>query len=79
MSKDQLAQAALALPLAERVSLAEALWQSIDDGMGRSGSDEDRQALDDARRRDGELTAGTTTGRTHEEVMETVRRAIECA
>lgn len=76
MSTEQLTNEAMALPLAERVSLAQALWQSIDAGL--SDTDE-RNAVGEAIRRDEELTSGAVVGRTHEEVMQAARRAIGCA
>ena len=66
----------MSLPLAERVSLAQALWQSID--VGLANADED-QAVEEAIRRDQELTSGTVIGRTHDEVMQAARNAIGCA
>ncbi len=63
----------MALPLPERVSLAQTLWQSIDAGL--TESDEDA-AVQEAIRRDQELSSGIVTGRSHEEVMESVRRAL---
>ena len=65
----------MALPLPDRVSLAQALWQSIDAGL--TDSDES-EAVREAIRRDDELSSGAVTGRTHEEVMQAARRAIEC-
>ena len=62
----------MALPLAERVDLAQALWQSIDDGL-RAG--EEWEAIQHAARRDAELASGATRGRSHEEVMREARRA----
>ena len=76
MSTQQLTSEAMALPLAERVTLAQALWQSIEAGV----ADADEQAaLRAAVRRDEELSAGTAAGRSHEEVMQAARRAIGCA
>ena len=79
MSREQLTQAVMALPLPERVSLAQDLWQSIDEGTVTSGPAEEPEALAEAQRRDAELSSGAVAGRTHEQVMETMRRAIECA
>ncbi|MGB8170632.1 MAG: addiction module protein [Chthoniobacteraceae bacterium] len=76
MSTQQLTSEAMALPLAERVSLAQALWQSIDAGMADT---DEREAVREAIRRDAELSAGAVAGRTHEEVMAAARRAIGCA
>lgn len=63
----------MALSLTERVDLAEALWQSISDGLRTGGA---REAIEQATRRDAELTSGAAPGRTHEEVMQAARRAI---
>lgn len=76
MSTEQLTKEAMALPLSERVCLAQTLWQSIDAGLVETG---EREAVREAIRRDQELTAGVATGRTHNEVMLTARRSIECA
>ena len=73
MSIQQLSREAMALPLAERATLAQALWASIDEGLPAA---DERSAIADALRRDAELTAGTVTGRTHAEVMEAARRAL---
>lgn len=75
MTTRQLAEQILALPLAERVDLATALWQSIEEGL-QSGTEPEAIAL--AARRDAELTSGEVSGRTHEEVMQAARRAIGC-
>jgi putative addiction module component (TIGR02574 family) len=75
MSTEQLIADAMALPLAERVSLAQALWESIDAGLPDT---EERAAVSEAIQRDEELSSGKVGGRTHEEVMEAARRALEC-
>ena len=75
MSSDQLTLEAIALPLRERVSLAQALWASIDTGLADA---EDGVAVHEAIRRDGELTSGAVKGRTHDEVMASARKAIGC-
>jgi len=64
----------MALPLAERVSLAQVLWESIDSGLPDT---DERAAVIDAIRRDEELSSGKVTGRTHEEVMQAARRTLE--
>ena len=75
MTTQPLTEQAMALPLDERVGLAEALWQSIGEGLATGG---EREAIEQAARRDAELTSGAASGRTHEEVMRTARRAIGC-
>jgi putative addiction module component (TIGR02574 family) len=75
MSAEQLKEEAMSLPLSERVSLAQALWESINAGL----VDTDEQAaVREAARRDQELSSGTAGGRTHEQVMQAARRAIGC-
>ena len=73
MTTQQLITEALALPISERISLAQTLWQSIDSGSGDADPDE---SLREAIRRDEELTSNLIVGRTHEEVMTAARRAI---
>jgi hypothetical protein len=75
MSTQQLIAEAMALPLAERVSLAQALWDSIN---GHFVDSDDRDAIRQAIGRDQELSSGLAAGRTHEEVMQAARRAIGC-
>ena len=73
MSREQITRAALELPLNERVDLAEQLWQSIEEGLPAV---EEREAIETARRRDAELDSGAVNGRTHDQVMESIRRAL---
>jgi putative addiction module component (TIGR02574 family) len=75
MSTEKLIADAMALPLSDRVSLAQALWESIDAGLPNSN---ESAAVVEAIRRDKDLSSGRVTGRTHEEVMEAARRALEC-
>ncbi|GAA5117845.1 addiction module protein [Luteolibacter yonseiensis] len=76
MSTRELAEEAISLPLAERVSLAQALWQSIDQ---QSTDLSDAEAIRVAMWRDAEMERGGVEGRTHEQVMDAARRAIGCA
>ena len=75
MTTQELIADAMALPLAERVSLAQALWESIDAGLPDT---DESAAVREAIQRDEELSSGKVTGRTHEEVMKAARRALEC-
>lgn len=75
MSTRQLTDEALALPLAEKVSLAQALWQSIDAGLPDA---DERSAVRDAVRRDRELSSGRAPGIAHAEAMKAARRMIGC-
>ena len=65
----------MALPLSDRVSLAQALWQSIDAGLTDSN---ETDAVREAVRRDEELSSGAVAGRTHEKVMQAASQAIGC-
>ena len=77
MSAKQITQEAMALPLAERVALAQTLWQSIEGRSSEKLNEEVKWAVRESSRRDAELSAGSKTGRTHEEVMRAARKAIE--
>ena len=74
MSTKQLTAEAMALPIAEKVSLAQALWQSIDAGVPDS---DERAAVREAVRRDKELSAGTVVGLSHEEAMKAARPVLD--
>jgi putative addiction module component (TIGR02574 family) len=76
MSADRFLSEILALPLSERVALAQTLWQSIDAGLSDT---EPREAVQEAIRRDQELSSGSIVGRTHEIVMQAAQRPIGCA
>lgn len=76
MSTKELVAEAIALPLSERVLLAQTLWQSID---ADHADVSEKEALREAIRRDRELESGAVTGRSHEEVMQAARKAIGCA
>ena len=73
MSTEKLTADAMALPLSERVSLAQALWESINAELPEA---DERAAITEALQRDQELSSGHVAGRTHEEVMETLRRVL---
>jgi len=75
MSAQQLKQEAMSLSLSERVSLAQALWESIDATLADA---DERSSVREAIARDHELSSGAVAGRTHEQVMLAARRAIEC-
>ena len=77
MSEEQITRQVLALPLKERVRLAEALWQSIGEVSNKAASEEEQAALGEAKRRDAELASGTVRGRSHLEVMKSARRALK--
>ena len=76
MTTQQITLEAMELPLSERVSLAQALWESIE--VGLIDSDE-KSVVREALKRDQELSSGAIEGRSHEEVMKDARRSIGCA
>jgi len=76
MSTEQITQEAIDLPLPERVSLAQRLWESIEQGVVDA---EERQVIAEAVRRDDELTTGVVVGREHGEVMRAARQRLGCA
>ena len=75
MTTEQLIADAMALPLSERVSLAQALWESIDAGLPDA---DERAAVAEAIRRDEELSSGRVAGRSHEDVKRAARRSLKC-
>lgn len=75
MSTQQLTEEALSLPLRDRVALAEALWRSIDTGLGETP---ETDAVRDAMRRDQELSTGVASPREHADVLRAARSAIGC-
>ena len=75
MSSDEVLQAAMTLPLFDRVTLAQALWASIDEGVPSSDREE-QDAIAQARRRDAELSSGQAIGRSHEQVIDAARRVL---
>jgi putative addiction module component (TIGR02574 family) len=77
MSTKELAKEAMALPLAERVALAQSLWQSIEGQPADKVANEVDWSVREADRRDTELSSGQAIGRTHEQVMRAARKALE--
>lgn len=73
MSIEQLTAEAVSLPLADRLTLAQALWNSLEGGQIDSSEAAD---IDEAMKRDNDLPCGRVTGRTHEQVMQAARLAI---
>lgn len=75
MTTDELTKQALALPLADRLDLAQALWQSIHDAEAIKF---DAATYREARSRADELQSGAVQGLTREEVMRDARRVLGC-
>ena len=77
MSTKELTKAAVSLPLAERIALAQTLWDSIGQQSKGSIAEETCWAVEEADRRDAEMSAGKARVASHDEVMRAARRAIE--
>ncbi len=77
MSIAQIKELALALPVEQRVDLAQLLWSSLDNHPPDVSKDEEafRKELN---RRDDEMSADPSIGLTHEEVMAEARRQLGC-
>ena len=78
MSTDQLLAKALALPLKQRVGLAQRLWRSIGRDLPAALDGTETDALVAARRRNEEMASGRVVGRTHQQVMAAARKALRC-
>jgi hypothetical protein len=74
----QLTQAALGLPLDQRIRLAQELWASLQPEEADGVAGEIRDASEEAERRDAELDSGSVTGISHEEAIETARKSLRC-
>ena len=73
MSFAQIAPAALQLPPRERASLAESLWESLEDPYCLSTALSDEEALRLAIARDKEIESGAVTPVSHDEMMRRLR------
>ena len=71
----QILDHALLLPIAERVELAQRLWDSVD---APADPAYEAEVLGIAERRLWELRNGTAREVSHDDVMETARKIIEC-
>ena len=74
MTEDQIIFDTMALPLAERVSLTQVVWQSIDAGLTETY---EAAAVKDAIGRDQELSAGKVIRRTMKRSWK--RRALKAS
>ena len=76
MSTEQLTREAIDLPLPDRVSLAQRLWESIEQGIVDAG---EQSVIAEAVRRDNELTSCDAVGREHGEVMQSAKQRFGSA
>ena len=67
----------MALPAAERVAIAQKVWQSIEEDDWLISPQSDAEAIATAHRRDAEMSQGRVPQRAHQEVMQNARRATE--
>jgi hypothetical protein len=73
MSAERLTAEAMALPLRERVDLAQALWESIEAGLPDT---DEHSAATEAVRPDEELSSGSAVGRAHSEIMKAAQEKV---
>jgi putative addiction module component (TIGR02574 family) len=76
MSREQILKEAMALPLEDRVDVAQALWGSI--AETDNSAESEAATVSVAKDRDKALRDGVVAGPTHEEVMTRARRALGC-
>jgi putative addiction module component (TIGR02574 family) len=74
----ELTREALALPIGERILLAQELWASLEASKPGNNADDVEQALDLAVQRDAELSSDVVDGVSHAEVMARARKSLEC-
>lgn len=74
MTVQQIISEALALPVAQRAELLQALWESLDQALPQHTAGD---VICDARKRDAQLTNGEVVGRTHEDVMASARMSLQ--
>lgn len=72
----EITREALSLSISDRIEIAQEIWRSVHDWDSENAADP--ALLEEIDRRNAELLAGTVRGRAHDEVMESMRRAIEC-
>ncbi len=78
VNANELGDQVLALPAAERIRLAQRLWDSLNGEERGALIGDESETLQAAKHRDAELSKGSVTARFHEEVMESARKSIEC-
>jgi putative addiction module component (TIGR02574 family) len=80
MSADvfELTNQVLSLPVADRVRLAQKLWESLPETDAAERPEGEARALELARRRDAEMASGKVQGIPHDQVMQNARRSIGC-
>lgn len=76
ISVRDLSTMALGLPTRSRAVLADLLLDSLDEGPAESY---ERAWLDMAKARDAEMDRDPSTCKSHEEIMDAARKAVECA
>lgn len=68
----------LKLPQDQRVAVAQALWESIDDSAKEPRIEDEEEFMEELMRRDAEMESGEVVPMTHEELMTAVRKDLEC-
>lgn len=75
MSNEKLTLQALALPLSDRVRLAQELWDSIEPEQPLTS---DQSVVQEAQQRATELAQNPEAGKSHEDAMRDLRRRLRC-
>jgi putative addiction module component (TIGR02574 family) len=78
MTIAQLTNEALALPLSDRILLAERLWESVNSAPATERDAEEDALLQEATRRLDEMKRGAVKTWSHDQVMENITKAIQC-
>ena len=77
-SISQLTEEVLALPLEERIRLAQRLWASLQPATDASVRSQETDALELAERRDAELDGGTVQAVSHSDAIARARKSLGC-
>lgn len=78
MTTAQITNEVLALPLYERIQLAQWIWESVNDATSEELDAYDEATFAEAERRDAEMDRGEVQGISHEEVMALLRAQLHC-
>lgn len=76
MTSEQITQQALELSLAERIVLAQLLWQSIEQAAPTNRGESETLSL--AKHRLAELASGAAISRSHEQVVDAAWKVLRC-
>jgi putative addiction module component (TIGR02574 family) len=78
MTMAQITNEALALPLHDRMQLAQCLWDSVNKESGPGLNAEEEAMFAEAERRDDEVERGVVQPVSHAEVMAALNKVVQC-